>query len=718
MGPTFLNAYGKYQIPSLSSTSILEKDETKKDLCWIFFEVHYSPPCTITMVENLQRWRGWLRFVSRAAYFCFVIQPFTTSAATYVVNSNGNSGTGTLQQAILDANANAGTDTISFALSATPVIAPGSLLPTITDPVIIDATTQTGYSNHPIVGINGSNANGGAPGLHIICGNSTVTGLAIYGFKGDGILIETNGNNTLSRNYVGINPAGATAGNKGNGVTIASAAGNLVASNVISGNLNRGILLINAGANSNVVAANFIGTDTNGHSASPNATNGVAIVNGFGNRIGGADVLTRNIISGNGRSGVFITSNSVANVISGNFIGVDSTGTNALGNALTGITIDSGSASNIIGGATAGERNIISANQLGGGVSLKGVGASQNQILGNFIGTDASGLIGLGNVDNGIAIFDFASNNIIGGTSAGAGNVVSANGLSFIQSGIYITNVSATVIQGNYIGTKSDGINALGNGSHGVEIYIGNSNVIGGTVTGAGNRIAFAPSQRSGVRIRNGNGNLISGNAIFSNAQQGIDLEPFGPNTNNPCTANTTAFVNHGQNFPLLTASASDAQSIAVKGVLVGTNTSYRLQFFSNSSCGQGKVFLGESILTTLSGCTNPFTLTLNMPVTAGGIITATATDPANNTSEFSGCVSVAAAPALALNWNTNSPDGGQFALAWPASTANFVLEQTGDLTPPMQWSAVTNSAIVSGSSNVVTLVSGITNQFFRLTFR
>ncbi|MEY2465954.1 MAG: hypothetical protein QOD03_475 [Verrucomicrobiota bacterium] len=680
------------------------------------------------MVENLQRWRGWLRFVSRAACFCFLIQSFTTFAATYVVDANGNSGAGTFNQAILDANANAGTDTISFAISGTPTITPGSLLPTITDPVIIDATTQTGYSNHPIVGLNGSNANGGAPGLHIICGNSTVTGLAIFGFKGDGILIETNGNNTLSGNYIGVNTIGATAGNKGNGVTIAGAAGNFVVSNVISANLNRGILLINAGANSNVVTANFIGTDTNGRSALPNATNGVAIVNGFGNRIGGADAFARNIISGNGRSGVFITSLSVANIVSGNYIGVDSTGTNALGNSLTGLAIDSGSTSNIIGGFTAGERNVISANQLGGGVSLKGAGTSQNQIFGNFIGTDASGLIGLGNVDNGIAIFDFASNNIVGGTVAGAGNLVSANGLSFIQSGIYITNVSGTLIHGNFVGTKADGISALGNGSHGVEIYIGNSNTIGGIAPGAGNRIAFAKtSQRSGVRIRNGTGNLISGNMVFSNACQGIDLGIFDVTANDGCDGDGGA--NNLQNFPVLNLAASDAASVGIKGTLNSTaNTTYRLQFFANSSAnvasggtsgyGQGEVFLGETTVTTDGSCSNAFTATLTTPVPAGKYITATATDPANNTSEFSGGVSVVAAPTLALNWDTNSPFSGQFTLSWPTSTPGFSLEQTGSLTPPVEWLPVTNTVVVSGTSNIVTLATSGTNQFFRLSFK
>jgi hypothetical protein len=337
-------------------------------------------------------------------------------------------------------------------------------------------------------------------------------------------------------------------------------------------------------------------------------------------------------------------------------------------------------------------------------------------VRGNFIGTDATGTIALANHSDGISIYDSAASNVIGGAVIGAGNLISGNGVD----GIYITNVSGTVIQGNSIGTKADGIGALGNTYHNIEIYTGAGNVIGGTAAGAGNRIAFSKtSLRSGVRIRNGMGNLISGNNVFSNALLGIDLGVFDVTPNDACDADSGA--NALQNFPVLTQAYSDSRSTAVKGFLDATlNSSFRIQFFANATCnaagnplgyGQGGTFLGEATLVAGPNCANAFSATLSTPVPAGQFITATATDAANNTSEFSACIPVLPAPTLSV-----TAAASQIILSWPTGAAGFALKQTGSLNPPILWTLVVTMPVTNGAQNVVSLPLTGTNQFFRLS--
>src|SRR4029077_7943506 len=123
------------------------------------------------------------------------------------------SGAGSLRQAILDAEASVGTlDTIQFNISGSRVhtIAPASALPTITDPVIIDGTTQPGYAGAPLIEIAGSAASI-ATGLSITGGGSTIRGLTINRFTGNAISITVNGGNLIERNFLGPNPAGTSA---------------------------------------------------------------------------------------------------------------------------------------------------------------------------------------------------------------------------------------------------------------------------------------------------------------------------------------------------------------------------------------------------------------------------------------------------------------------------------------------------------------------------
>ena len=186
-----------------------------------------------------------------------------------------------------------------------------------------------------------------------------------------------------------------------------------------------------------------------------------------------------------------------------------------------GLYIDG--ANSVVGGSTPGDRNVISGN--GAGVVISGVPASGNQVRGNYIGTDATGSVALGNTGPGVAMQGGTSGNQIGGTSAGARNVISGN--TGFGVGMENDGTSGNTVQGNCIGTAADGVTAMGNGSHGVFI-IGDAgtsgNVIGGIAPGAGNIIA----NNGGVGVTVGNAgavnNPIRGNSIHDNAGLGINL--------------------------------------------------------------------------------------------------------------------------------------------------------------------------------------------------
>ena len=158
----------------------------------------------------------------------------------------------------------------------------------------------------------------------------------------------------------------------------------------------------------NVVAGNFIGTDVTGPAALGNAEYGVWIAVGCrSNRIGTdgngvADAAERNVISGNGQDGVYLSGGSEPtrdNVVAGNFIGTDVTGTVALGNGADGVRIRHGAHANLIGTdgdgvADEAERNVISGNT-DHGVYIADAGT--NVVAGNYIGTDVTGTVALGN---------------------------------------------------------------------------------------------------------------------------------------------------------------------------------------------------------------------------------------------------------------------------------------------------------------------------------
>ena len=208
---------------------------------------------------------------------------------SFVVSNTGDSGPGSLRQAILDSNAATGSNnTIDFNISGSGVqtIAPLSPLPTITNPVLIDGESQPGYSGTPLIELNGSQA-GSGDGLLITAPNVTVRGLDINDFsQGAGIHLTGTGatGDWIDGNFLGTDPTGTLAAPNDYGVEIdGGASSNLIGSNgdgindaaernLISGNLCGGVWIDGQGTDGNAVAGNFIGTSVTGDVALNNGT--------------------------------------------------------------------------------------------------------------------------------------------------------------------------------------------------------------------------------------------------------------------------------------------------------------------------------------------------------------------------------------------------------------------------------------------------------------
>ncbi len=563
-----------------------------------------------------------------------------------------------------------------------------------------------------------------APG-NLVGGTTAAARNIISGNMLDGLVISTNTwATTVAGNYIGVDVTGTnTLANKIEGIWITSANSNTVggvtagARNVISGNNSNGVLIA-WGATANWIQGNYIGTDATGARARPNVRCGMEI-DAPGNLIGGASAGMGNLISGNGLDGIFLAGATAnGNFIQGNFIGTDLNGTAAIANNRGGVGV-SGAPANLIGGTAPGAGNLISGNANASGdagIYLFGSGATGNTVQGNKLGTTVSGMAGLGNNFEGIYL-ERSSSNLIGGTVAGAGNVISANK----TRGIYATNANWNVIQGNFIGLAADGTSNLGNTFHNVELEANASNnQIGGLVAGAGNRLAYAQSVYCGVRIRVGStNNPILCNSIFNNGALGIDLGTAATNANVHCSAFTGA--NMSQNFPILTQAVS-GNGTGVRGTFDSfAGKTYRLQFFANPSCdaslsGEGQIYLGDKVLITNPGCTTNFVATLPGNVPIGYVITATATDPANNTSEFSGCALIASVPTLKFTPPATGPSP-KLTLAWTNTTSGFVLKQTLSLVPPITWTTVTNVPVNTNGQFVVAVPISVTNRFFTLSF-
>ncbi len=327
----------------------------------------------------------------------------------------------TLRAAIQEANAHSGADAIAFDIGAGATIAPFSQLPPIVDQLDVNGTSQQGYAGSPVIQLSGANAPEDNFGIWITGGTgSTVRGLVINGWR------------------IGIGIDGG-------------------------------------GTSQNKLFNNWVGTDAAGTAKSPNDRSGVYVFNSPSNVIGGTTDAERNVLSGNGIGGQGVDpewgkgieifgAGADGNKVLGNYIGTDPTGSAPLGNLRHGVWFGSGAGSlgtpeNVdVGNGTDAGRNVISANGEEGIYVLDSAGA---KIRGNLIGLGLDGRA-IGNGFRGIAI-ENAPGAVIGGTTAGERNVVSANGFSpsateeFDGIIVFGPNAKNVAIQGNYVGTDLAG---------------------------------------------------------------------------------------------------------------------------------------------------------------------------------------------------------------------------------------------------------------------
>jgi Right handed beta helix region len=482
-------------------------------------------------------------------------------------------------------------------------------------------------------------------------GTAAGAGNVISGNR-NGVGMEAGSGNLVLGNRIGCNAAGTSAlPNSGDGIFIeAIGGGNTVggtaagAGNIISGNTGDGVHMF-AVTSKNFVEGNLIGL-----------TPTVTLPNDFGvvisggasaNRIGGTTPAAGNVISGNANDGVLISdSGTTGNLVQGNRIGTDMSGELGAGNAQYGVVL-SAAVRNTVGGTGQGAGNLISGNHAGG-VELIG-SADHNQVAANSIGTDKMGKFSVANLTDGVDIFG-GTNNLIGGKGGfgptGQGNLISGND----RDGVRISGEtsSGNVVAGNWIGTNITGSTGLGNVGHGVFVFAGAHDNHVGSATGIGNVIAF--NQQNGVVVGGSASdvgaihNAILFNSIFSDGSLGIDLG------NNGVTMNTNPSPHSGpnrfQNFPVIVQAGATASSTTFAATLDSIpSQSFVVQFFASPmpgalGYGEGQTLLATTTLPTNASGSGDVTLTLPQNL-AGQWVSATATDSADDTSEFSKALQV-----------------------------------------------------------------------------
>ncbi len=415
--------------------------------------------------------------------------------------------------------------------------------------------------------------------------------------------------------------------------------------------------------------------------------NGASAGPGHGLVVLGGSSTIRSLVINNFDGNGMVLSEVQGNTVTDCYIGVNAAGTAVAPNTIDGIHVDAVGNNNTIGGTTAGTRNIISGN-LGHGISI--IAGINNTVQGNFIGTDVTGTIDLGNGGDGVNL-NMTSGNTIGGTSAAARNVISGNG----GNGVFINNATGNTVQGNFIGTTSSGSGQLGNDNQGARFQSSSNNTLGGTGAGAGNTIAF--NGALGVFAPNGVGNAVLGNSIFENTGMGINWSDDFVTPNDP--NDTDGGANNLQNFP---DPVSINGSVITASLNSTPSTSFRIEYFANNACdpvgnGEGQVFLGSRTVTTDTvGNTGTFTFTFT-PQPGLHVYTMTATDQTtNDTSEFSACLTntLPSITTMAVSRQQGSAGAvSTIATVSDAETAPGNLIVTATNIPGITVSSITNTA-------------------------
>ena len=410
----------------------------------------------------------------------------------------------------------------------------------------------------------------------------------ISGNTVDGVRIDGSGatGNFVQRNYIGMNISGTLAvPNLFNGVTITGAGNNTIggptgaARNLISGNNRYGVGIANNGASGNQVLGNYIGSTADGNSSRFNNSGGVIIQNATGNTIGVSGA--GNIVSGNNGNAVIITGTlSMSNTVQANTIGMDSTGLNTNPND-EGVLIYNAS-NNTIGGVWGTTGNLISGNWQGPGVRIYGSNARNNVVKGNRIGTDINGATVQSNRNQGVLVEAGASNNTIGGTGAGEGNLISGNQ----GQGVEINGSATTgnVLLGNVIGLNAAGTADVPNDQYGVYINNAPGNTVGGTVAGSRNTISGNGDYYNlyGVLVEGSaaSGNTVLGNYIGTNTAGnasipngvGISISEAPNNTIGGATAAARNIISGNELYGILLVGDAATGNV-VQGNYIGTTS-------------------------------------------------------------------------------------------------------------------------------------------------
>ncbi len=600
-------------------------------------------------MKNTTKFYESLRYYRTAlvwAAFSLVLFAFPfgqARAGTFTVSNLDDTGAGSLRQAILDANSSAGADVIDVPSGTINLLTP---LPAITDTAAIRGP---GSSRTELNG-TGTRLTSNSFGFNIQAPNCEIRSFAINRFADGGIRIGYQGSGTMIvQNSIGLNAAE-------NSVYCPDAAHPC-------GNYNNGILV--AGATGVIIG-------TSGAGGLPNA------------------------IAGNLGRGITVTSVTVGSqvfsgsaTIQNNFIGTNFGGTAKFGNSLEGILLNT-SSGNLVGGAlaAANDSNYIVGNGANGILVTAELGypASNNTIQGNFIGVGTNGST-LANSGSGIVIQ--SANNLIGGMTANARNVVSGNSVNGVA--LATTFATGNKIQGNYIGVLNDGTTAALNQANGIQISEkAFNNLIGGTGVTPGmcnapcniianNGSATTQTARAAIYIdaTGGTGNSIRANSIYGSAGIGIDLGIASRNAagSPPSTGSTgndakdpDVGANNLQNYPVISAATNGG---AINGTINSIpSSSYVIDFFLNTTTdtpagSEGRTYLGSTGVFTDAAGDGAFSYQSPVALAVGNSISATATKFTGtlDTSELTGGTNVtngaAAAAGTECDVSPRSPTSG-----------------------------------------------------------
>ena len=502
----------------------------------------------------------------------------------------GGTGTCSLRDALTKSNAIQGWS-IQFAIgTGAKTINVLSNLPDIITRGTIDGRTQPGYAGVPLIEIHRANGGTAANGLHVIAdGLVAIKALVVNHFSsGFAIGFESPGSNFVESCYIGTNAAGTTADGNATGILIATGVGgNTIGGltsdkrNVISGN-GTGIYI--RSTNDNQVVGNFFGTNAAGTAGLPN-TVAIAIANATSastnNVIGGDTAAARNVIA----SGVPAVSAWGVSLDEGtsNRVKGNYLGTDATG--LVALPLEIGIYATAETSDTFANNVIVST---GDGIRLGWDGVTRTtdtDIQGNRIGTDATGnkLLKFGG-GSGVSFLN-ARNNLAGGSAAGQGNVIGG-----YDYGVYALDSFNTIL-GNRIGIGVTGA-VIPNVLAGVAAFAaGGNTVVGGDAVGEQNYIAYngrgtpPPQKAPGVWVQSGVGNVVRGNSIFMNTGKGIEFfgSPSASPYPNDLNDADSGPPNQLQNWPIITGSSIVGHDIHIQGTINSKpNTLYAIDFYAD----------------------------------------------------------------------------------------------------------------------------------------